>query len=182
VPEVQKASAETKRPSRKTTLVLLFNDLDDAACSRFDQNRATVHHGVSILVYTILRRHVVIGNAFFRENRAHSQIFAVLIRRASLFDDIRTKAGTFIDAEHTGYAANDTANHATDNCPDRTSRPFTIPRTPLDAAGDALSLSCNGKKCHDNNSRGSDKTADHENSLGEDLDGSTSSQRRIGSR
>ena len=43
--------------------------LDDAARSRFNQNRAAIHDGVSMLAYAILRRHVVIGDALFRENR-----------------------------------------------------------------------------------------------------------------
>jgi hypothetical protein len=106
--------------------VLLFDDLNDAARSRFDQNRATIHHCVSIFAYTVLRRHIVIGNTFFRENRPNSQIFAILIRRASLFDDIRTEARTLIDPEDAGDTANDAPDHATNNRPDRTSRPFTI--------------------------------------------------------
>ena len=52
-----------------------------------------------MIAYTILRWHIVIGNAFFRQNRANSYIFAILIRRASLFDDIRTEARTLVDAE-----------------------------------------------------------------------------------
>jgi hypothetical protein len=109
---------------------LLFDDLNDAACSRFDQNRSTIHHCVSIRAYTILRRHIVVGNTFFRENRPHSQIFAILIRRASLFDDIRTKARTLINPEDAGYAANDAADHAANDCPDGIGRPFTVPCTP----------------------------------------------------
>jgi hypothetical protein len=93
--------------------------------SRFDQTvrpstTVTIHHCVSIFAYTILRQHVVIGNAFFRENRPNSQIFAIMIRRASL-----SEARTLVDPEDAGYTANDAADHATNNRPDRTSRPFT---------------------------------------------------------
>jgi hypothetical protein len=106
---------------------LLFDNLNDAARSRLDQNRATIHHRVSIFACAVLRRHIVIGNTFFRENRPNSQIFAILIRRASLFDDIGTEARTLIDPEDAGYAAN--------NGPDRTSRPFTIAGTPSTPPG-----------------------------------------------
>jgi hypothetical protein len=118
-----------------------------------------------MLAYTILRRHIVIGNAFFRENRAYSQLIAILIRRASLFDDIGTEARTLIDPEDAGYAASDAAEHASNDCSDRTSRPFTISRAPLDATRDTLGLGCDGKQHRDNNSSSSDKAADHDNSL-----------------
>jgi hypothetical protein len=97
-----------------------------------------------MVAYTILRRHIVIGNAFFRQNRANPYIFAILIRRASLFDDIGTEARTLVDAEDAGYTADDAADHATNNCPYRASRSFTISCAPLDATGDALGLGSNG--------------------------------------
>jgi hypothetical protein len=146
---------------------LLFDDLYDAARSRFDQNRATIHHCVSIFAHTVLWRHIVIGNTFFRENRANFQIFAILIRRASLFNDIRTEARTLIDPEDAGYTGNDAADHATNNGPDRTSRPFTIAGTPLNATRNTLGLACDGKEYRDNNGSSSDKTAIHDNSLDE---------------
>jgi hypothetical protein len=96
-----------------------------------------------MVAYTVLRRHVVIGDAFLRKDRANSYIFAILIRRASLFDDVGTEAGTLVDAEHAGYAANNAADHATNNCPDGTSRSFTISCTLLDATGDTLGLGRN---------------------------------------
>jgi hypothetical protein len=82
-----------------------------------------------------------------------------------LFDHIRTKAGALINTKDTGYAANDAADHATHNCTDRACRAFTIPRTPLDASGNTLGLGHNREEDRDNNSEGSDKTADHEDSL-----------------
>jgi hypothetical protein len=158
-------SPETDGPSRKTAHRGLLDDLDDAASSRFDQNRATIHYCVSVLADTILRRHVVISNTFFRENRPNSQIFAILIRRASLFDDIRTEARTLIDPEDAGYAANDATDHAANNCSDRTSRPFTISCTPFDTTGDTLGLGRNWKQHRGNNGSGSNTTADHGDSL-----------------
>jgi hypothetical protein len=96
-----------------------------------------------MVAYTVLRRHIVIGDAFLREDRPNPYIFAILIRRASLLDDVGTEAGTLIDAENAGYAANNAADHATNNCPYRTSRSFTISRTLLDATGDTLGLGSN---------------------------------------
>jgi hypothetical protein len=93
--------------------------------------------------YTILRRHIVVGDAFLREDRPDCYIFAILIRRASLFDDVGTEARTLIDAEDAGYAANHAADHATNNCSYRTSRSFTISCTPLDATGNTLGLGSN---------------------------------------
>jgi hypothetical protein len=161
---------------------LSFDNLNDAAGPRFNQNRAPVHHCVSIFAYTVLRRHIVIGNALLRKNRPDSQVFAVLIRRAPLFDDIRTEARTFIDPEHAGDTANDAADHATNNRPDGTRRPFTVSGTPLDATRDALGPDCGGKEQGDNNSSGSDKSAVHSCSLDGDLGRDTSCQRRIGSQ
>jgi hypothetical protein len=57
----------------------LFDNLDDAACPRFNQNCTTIHHSVSVLTYTVLGWHVVIGNAFFRENRPNPQILTIVI-------------------------------------------------------------------------------------------------------
>jgi hypothetical protein len=85
-----------------------------------------------------------------------------------LFDDIGTKARTFIDTEDSGYSANDAADDATHNRTDRACRSFTIPRTPLDTSGHALGLGRNGEEHRDNNSDGSDKATDHDNSLSGD--------------
>jgi hypothetical protein len=56
-----------------------LDDLDNAACSRFDQNCTTVHHRVAMLPYAIFRRYVVIGYAFSRENRPDPHILTILI-------------------------------------------------------------------------------------------------------
>jgi hypothetical protein len=97
-----------------------------------------------------------------------------------LFDDVSTEAGTLIDPENAGHAANDAADYASNNCSNRTSRSFTISRTPLDPTRDALGVGCYGKERRGNNSSGSDKTADHGNSFDEKQK-STSAQRTIGS-
>jgi hypothetical protein len=122
-----------------------------------------------MLAYTILRRHIVVGNAFFRQNGTHSQVFPILIRRTPLFDHIRAEAGALIDPEDAGYAANDPSDHATNDGTDRTCCPFTVACAPLHAAGDTLGLGCNGKqRGENNNSSSSGETADHDNSLDED--------------
>jgi hypothetical protein len=57
-----------------------------------------------VLTYAILRRHVVMGHAFLRQNGTNSQVFPILIRRTSLFDHIGTEAGTLIHPEDAGNA------------------------------------------------------------------------------
>src|SRR5450432_248028 len=98
----------------------LLDDLDNPAAARFDQNRAAVHDRVAIVSDAIFRRHVVIGDAFFRQNRADPDILAVLIGRVTPFDDIIAKAGTLVDAKDTVDAADHAANDPTDDRSDRT--------------------------------------------------------------
>jgi hypothetical protein len=124
---------QTERPPRKTSL---FDNLDDAAGSGFNQNRPTIYRCITILTSAILGRHFVVRNALFREDRSNSWIFAILIRGASLFDDIGTEARTLIDTKDSG----DAADYATHNCTDWTCRSFTIPRTALDTSRDTLGL------------------------------------------
>ena len=52
--------------------VVLLDDLDNPAGTRFDQNRATVHNRVTIIPSAIFRRHIVVGDALVRQNRANS--------------------------------------------------------------------------------------------------------------
>jgi hypothetical protein len=149
-------------PPRAT---LLLDHFDDAVGSRVDQNGATIHDGVSVLARAILRRHLVIGDTLFRQYRPNSYIFVVLIGWAPLFDDIRMEPRPLVDPKDACDAADDAADHATDNGTDRTCRPVAISGAPLNAARDALGLACNGKKYRDDDSGGTDKTADHGNSL-----------------
>jgi hypothetical protein len=160
-----------------------LDNLDDAACSRFDQNCTTVHHGVSTLAYAVFRRHIIVSNAFSRENRTDSYILAILIGWASLFDDIRAEAGTLVYPADLVYTPNHASDYAAYNRPDRASRSFTPSCTPLDSTGDAWRLTHNWKKHRRHNSSSADKTADHGKflcfgGLGE----KTSRSRRKGSR
>jgi hypothetical protein len=82
-----------------------------------------------------------------------------------LFDDIRMEARPLVDPKDAGDAANDAADHATNNGADRTCRPVAISGASLNTARDALGLTCNWKKYRDDDSGGTDKTADHGNSL-----------------
>ena len=147
---------ETNRPPFEAACFLLLDDFHDAACSRFNQHRAAIHNRVTVIAYAIFGRDVVVADAFFRQNSSDSHIFAVLIRGPPLFDDVRPETRTFIDTEHAGYASNDTADHATNDCADRTSRPFTISRTPLDSSGYTLGSGSNRKGYCDKNGSGSD--------------------------
>jgi len=82
----------------------LLDDFDNPAGTRFDQNRAAIYNRVPIFPGAVFRRHVVIGDAFFRQNRANSDVLAILIGRASLLDNITAKAGTLIDPQNAGDA------------------------------------------------------------------------------
>jgi hypothetical protein len=109
-----------------------------------------------MFAYTILRRNVVISNAFLRKNGSYSYVLAVLIGWTSLFNNVGSETGTFIDAQHPGYTSNDATNYTSNNRSDRTSGPFAVPRAPLDAAGNALRLARNGKANCDTKDRSSD--------------------------
>jgi hypothetical protein len=135
----------TKKAVSKDGLWLLFDNLDDPACSRFDQHGATIHHRIAILTGAILGRYIIVANALFWKNRPNSYIFAILVRGTSLFDNVRMKAGTLINTKNSRYAANDAADYASDDCTDRARRSLTIPRAPLGASRDTLRLGRNGK-------------------------------------
>jgi hypothetical protein len=62
-----------------TEVLLLLDNLDDTACPRLDQNRAAIYHRVSMPAHTILRRHIVVGHTFFRQNGTNPQVFPILI-------------------------------------------------------------------------------------------------------
>jgi hypothetical protein len=169
--------------------ISLFDDLDDAAGSRVDQHGATIHDRVSVLAHAILRRHIVIVDTLVGKYRPNSYIFVVLVGRVPLFDHISAEARPLIDAKDACYSTDDAADHTTDNCPDGTCRPVSLSGTPLNAAGDALGLACNGEQYGDDDGGSSDKTADHGDSLIEGIagnrlriGGNTSSERGIGSR
>jgi hypothetical protein len=177
---VTEGVVSTKRPPRRAASASLFDDFDDTARSRLDQNRAAIYDRVAILADAIFRRHVIIGHAVFRKDCANPHILPILIRGAPLFNHIGAKAGTLIDAKDTVYAANDSADDATYDCTDRPCRSLTVPRTALDASGDTLSLARNGEQDRDSNSDNSDKTADHDNSFDGDWEGpSTKADKRF---
>jgi hypothetical protein len=151
----------------------LFDNLHDAACPRFDQNGATVHHGVSVLPHTVFRRDFIISDTLFRENGADPYILTILIGWASLFDDIGAEAGTLVYPKDPRYTAHDAAHDAAYNRPNRASRSLTIPCPSLNSAGDTLGLAYNWKKHCSHNSSSADKTANHDDSLLGDIDKKT---------
>jgi hypothetical protein len=167
IPGVAKKAVFERRPlcCYSIASILLLDDLDDAVGSRVDQHGAAIHDGVSVLAHAIFRRHIVIGDTLIGEHRPNPYIFVVLIGRAPLFDHIGTEARPLIDPKDAGYSANDAADHATNDGPDGTRRPFPISCASFNAARDALGLACNGKHCGDRDSGGPDKTADHDDSL-----------------
>src|ERR1019366_9691801 len=104
-------------PQPRGSRISLLEDLDDPVGARFDQNRAAVHDGVAIIPNAIFRRHLVIGDALFRQNRADPDRLVIFVGRTALLEHIAVKAGTLIDTEHPGnathHAAHDTADHGT---------------------------------------------------------------------
>jgi hypothetical protein len=146
--------------------VVLLDDLDNPPAPRFDQVRAAVHNRITIFSGAVFRRYVVISDAFLRQNRANSDVLAVLIGRPTLLDDVVAKAGTLLDAKNPGDATDHAANHTADDGADRSGRPFAFSRASLDPTRDPLGLR------HDRESHGgdkgsnSDKAADHDVSNG----------------
>jgi hypothetical protein len=104
----------------------LLDDLDNPVGARFDQNRAAVHDRVTIIPSAVFRRHVVIGDAVLRQNRANPDILAILIGRAALLDDITAKSRTFVDAENPGDSTDHAANDTADDGADRAGCSFAI--------------------------------------------------------
>jgi hypothetical protein len=141
---------------------VLLDDFDNPVGTRVDQNRATVHDRVAIVPNAIFLRHIIIGYALLRQNRANPDILAILIGRAVLLNDITAKARTLIDAENAGYsadhAADDTANHGAD----RTGRSFTVSRSALDPTGNSLALRGDRQRHGGDNGSYSDKAANHD--------------------
>ena len=45
------------------TTCRLLDNLHDPVCARIDENSAVVHYRVAVIVHTIFRRHLVIGDA-----------------------------------------------------------------------------------------------------------------------
>jgi hypothetical protein len=102
---------------------VLLDDLDNPSAARFDQDGAAVHNRITIFPSAVFRRYVVIGDAFLRQNRANSDVLAVLIRRPTLLDDVVAKAGTLVDAKNPGDATDHAANHTADDGADRSGCP-----------------------------------------------------------
>src|ERR1700737_1180529 len=105
----------------------LLDEFDNPAGTRFDQNCAAIYNRVPIFPGAAFRRHVVIGDAFFRQNRANSDVLAILIGRASLPDNISATAGTLTDAEGSSCPPAPGANDPADDGTDGTGCSFATP-------------------------------------------------------
>jgi hypothetical protein len=141
---------------------VLLDDLDNAAGTRFDQNRAAIYNRVTIVPDAVFLRHVVIGDAVFRQHRANADVLAILVRRTSLLDNIAAKAGALIDAEHAGDATDHAANHTADDRADGTRCSFAIPCASFNSPGNPLGLRHGGERHGGGESGYSDKAADHD--------------------
>jgi hypothetical protein len=145
---------------------VLLDDLDNPSAARFDQDGAAVHNRITILPSAVFRRYVVISDAFLRQNRANSDVLAVLIGRPTLLDDVVAKAGTLVDAKNPSDATDHAANHTADDGADRAGCPFAISRASLDPTGNPLGLCHDGERHGGDKGSNSDKAADHDVSNG----------------
>jgi hypothetical protein len=152
------------RPCCSTTA--LFDDLDDPAGARFDQDRAAIYDRVAIISNAIFRGHVIVGDTLFRQDRADPDRFVILVGRAALLDHVAVKAGTLIDAEHPGDATHHAADDPADHGANRTGGAFAFTGASLDAARNpsVLGLRHNGKCNGGDEGSNSDKTTDHDRS------------------
>jgi hypothetical protein len=142
--------------------VALLDDLDNPAGARFDQNRAAVHNRVTIIARAVFWWHIVIGDAFLRQNRADPDVFAILIGRMTPLDDVTVKAGTLIDAENPGDSTDHTSNDTADDGTDGPGGSFAISCAALNSTRDPLSVRRDRERyCRDKGSN-SDKAADHD--------------------
>lgn len=76
--------------------VVLFNDLDDAVCARFDQNGVVVHVSVAVAPYVVLGRHVV-RNTWWHHH-ADAKIVVIVVGRPPFVLDIFAEARTILNA------------------------------------------------------------------------------------
>ena len=117
----------------------LLDDFDDAACTGVNQNRSIVDDGVAIFANTILRRNLIVGDARFGKDRAHSYIAFIAVRGPVFFDDVMTEARTLIDAQNACHTADDPSDRAANNSSHRPGSPLALSCPTFDAAGYALS-------------------------------------------
>ena len=108
------------------SIVVLFDDFDDAMGARIDQDGPVVHDRIAIVADAIFRRHIVISDALLGQNGADPNVFVIPIRGAMLFDRVAAKARALIDAKDSIDAADYTADHAANDGSDRTGGPFAI--------------------------------------------------------
>jgi hypothetical protein len=134
--------------------------------ARFDQNRAAVHDRVAIIPSAVFRRHVIIGNARFRQDSADPDRLVIFIGGAALFDHIAVEAGTLVDTEYPGNATYHAANDAADNGADRSGGAFAIAGASFNATRNPsiLGLRHNGQCNGSGEDSNSDKSTDHDHS------------------
>jgi hypothetical protein len=104
-----------------------------------DQNRTVVDDRIAIFANTVLRWHLIVGDARFRKYCAHPYITFVAVRGPVFFDDVMTKARTLIDAENACDTADDPSDRAANNSSHRPGSPLPLSCTTFDASGYALS-------------------------------------------
>src|SRR6202171_3792167 len=92
----------------------LLDHLNDAARARFDQHGLAVHHGVAIRRGAIGLRHVVIGDAGFRQHTAHDHTILNGVVRHPLAHDVFAERRPPIDGDAVDVVVDDHAAAAHD--------------------------------------------------------------------
>ena len=64
--------------------------------ARVDQHGMIVHVGVAVAGHVVFGRHVVIGDAAFRQHRADAEVTVIAIGRVPFANDVFAKARAII--------------------------------------------------------------------------------------
>jgi hypothetical protein len=118
---------------------ILLDDLDYAARAGVNQKRSVIDDRIAILANAVLGRNLIVGDACFREYRAHPYVTFVAVRGPVFFDDVMTEARTLIDAQNAVYTTNDAADRAANNRAHRPGSPLALSCTTFGTSGYALS-------------------------------------------
>ena len=96
--------------------------------------------GVAIAGHVIIGRHVVVGDAGFRQHGADAEFAFVAIRRHALLDDISAEARAILNAENAADGAGDRAERAANDGADRAGIVIALRGAAFGALNGALRL------------------------------------------
>src|ERR1700693_5103277 len=103
------AAVRTRMPG-----ACLLHHLNDAARARFDQHGLAVHHGVAIGRGTVGLRHVVHGDAGFRQHGAYDYAIRNGVSRYAFAHNVFAECRALIDGDTVDVLVDDDAAAADD--------------------------------------------------------------------